>query len=349
MWQCEYAKEPFDLKLFVLRCIQRWKYIVLACLLGAVCIGGIYYLKSVTFGGRIPYMVTQKLDVEYAKDPETQAVYSYYVAYTWNDWLQSDVFMEGLVKKLPEGMTQEEVVRYYEMTLPADVRNPYLIVKHPDREMAQQLATILREELAVFAQKQKEIAAIDVIDIIGPALEVRDIRTLRAVILGAVLGTFFALFGLAFKMILDEGIYVPETVTYRYQIPAVGYLDREGQASEGVKESIAYLFGDKSQVGITAVEPQLDLTAVQCFFEEAQAVCIPSVLQVPESLALLREKEGNLLLVQAGIGNGKAIEAVLHLCSIHDVPVTAVLLVDADGQLVKRYRFGQSNQRRYRS
>ena len=340
MWQCKYAKEPFDLKLFVLRCIQKWKCILFACLLGAVCIGGIYYLKNVTFGGRIPYMVTQKLDVEYAKDPETQAVYSYYVAYTWNDWLQSDVFMEGLVKKLPEGMTQEEVVQYYEMTLPADVRNPYLIVKHPDRETAQQLATILREELDVFAQKQKEIATIDVIDMIGPALEVRDIRTLRAVMLGAVLGTFFALFGLAFQLILDEGIYVPETVTYRYQIPAVGYIDREGQACAGVKESIAYLFDDKSKVGITAVEPQLDLTAVQRFFREEQAVCIPSVLQVPESLALLREKEGNLLLVQAGIGNGKAIEAVLHLCSIHDVPVTAVLLVDADGKLVKRYRFG---------
>ncbi len=339
MWQCEYAKEPFDLKLFVLRCMRGVKWILLACVLGAVCIGGIYYLRNVTFGGKIPYMVTQKLDVEYAKDPDTQTVYSYYVAYTWNDWLKSDVFMEGLLQKLPDGMTKEELINYYEMTLPADTRNPYLIVTHPKQDMAVQLSEILKAQLAVFAQNQKEIASIEVIDTIGPALEVRDIRTFRAVILGAVVGTFFALFGMAFKWILDGGIFVPETFTYRYQIPVVGYLDEEGDPSEDVKVAIQYLFREKKRVGITAVEPELDLTGAKAFFGENQAVCIPSVLQVPEGLQLLRENDGNLLLVQAGIGNGKAIESVLHLCGIHDVPVTAVLLVGADRKLINQYRF----------
>ena len=94
------------------------------------------------------------------------------------------------------------------------------------------------------------------------------------------------------------------------------------------------------KVGITAVEPELDLTKGQALFENSKAVCIPSVIQIPQSLEYLREMEGNLLLVKAGNGNGKAIEAVLYLCEVHDVKITAALLVDADRRLIGRYRFG---------
>ncbi len=339
MWQCKYAKEPFDLKLFVLRCIQKIQWIILAAVLGAVCFGGIYFLKNVTFGGQIPYVITQKLDVEYAVNPETNTEYSYYVAYTWNDWVKSDVFMEDLPEKLPDGMTKEEVTGYYEMTLPADTRNPYLVVTHPDKEKCVQLAEILKEELTAFAEEQKEIDTLTVIDTIGPALEVQDIRTIRAALSGAVAGTFFALFTVAFKLILDEGIFVPETFSYRYQIPVAGYLDEDGEASNDLKAGISYLFKDKERVGITAVEPELDLMKGKVLFGEGAAVCLPSVLQVPESLEFLRENDGNLLLVKAGIGNGKAIEAVLHLCETHDIKITAALLVGVDSKLIRRYRF----------
>ena len=43
MWQGKFAKEPFDLKLFVLRCIDNIKWILFGALAGALCIGGAYY------------------------------------------------------------------------------------------------------------------------------------------------------------------------------------------------------------------------------------------------------------------------------------------------------------------
>lgn len=345
MLQAGYAKEPFDLKLFVLRCMSKLQWIILCAAMGALIIGGIYYVKNVTFGGRIPYVITQKLDVDYAKDPDTGSDYSYYVAYTWEDWIKSDVFMEGFLEKLPEQMTKEEVSGYYEMTLPADVRHPYLTVKHPDRDMASALADALRNRLFRFAEEQKEIDTIDVIDTTGPAPEIRDIRTLRAVILGAVLGTFFALFATAFQMVLEEGIFLPETFTYRYQVPVIGYIDENGTCSAEVSAAAAYLFRDKQRIGITAVEPELDLTEGKSLFGEEQAVCVPSVLQVPEAFAYLRECDANLLLVSAGIGNGKAIESVLYMCKMHDVEITAVLLVGADSRLIRRYRLNLSGKK----
>lgn len=338
MWQAGYAKEPFDLKLFVLRSAKLVHWILISAVIGALSIGGIYYLKNVTLGGKIPYEVIQKLDVEFAQNPDTGTEYSYYVAYTWNDWVKSDAFTSGLEKRLPEGMSVEEAIGFYEMTLAADVRNPYMTVKHADAEMALLLSEVLAEEMISFFGAQNEIEEITVIDVDGPTPEFRDIRTFRAVVLGAVVGTFFALFAIAFKMILDEGIFLPETFTYRYQIPVVGYLDADGVLSEETKAGLSYLFKNMIKVGVTAVEPDIDLAGWGSMPDGA--VCLPSVLQVPESLAYLRANEGNLLLVQAGVGNGKAVESVLYLCKMHDVNITAALLVGADRELIERYRFG---------
>ena len=339
MWQNRYAKEPFDLKLFVLHGLKMMKWIVLSAIIGAVCIGGGYYLKKVTFGGHIPYVITNKLDVEYALNPETGLEYSYYVAYTWNDWIKSDVFFDDTLKTSIPGMDKEEMLQFYTMTLPADVRNPYLEIRHPDKEIAVALEKAITARLMTFVQEQKEIKTIEVIDTSEPKLEIRDIRTLRAVVLGAVLGTFFALFALAFQMILGEGVLVPEVFTYRYQIPVAGYLDRDGGVSKGLTESLKYLFRDAKKVGVTAVEPDLDLTMVKALLEEKEIICLPSVLQVPESLEYLRNMEQNLLLVRSNSGNGKAIESVLYLYKMHDVKIDGVVLMDADASLISRYRF----------
>ena len=340
MWQSKFAKEPFNLKLFVLRCIDNIKWILFGALAGAICIGGIYYLTNVTFGGAIPYQITHKLDVTYAKNPDTGLDYSYYVAYTWNDWIKSDVFLSERLEGNTLNMEMGEFQEYYEMTLPSDVRNPYLVITHPDKGTAEQMSAVLLSGLEEFAGKQKEIETITVIDTDGPILQIRDIRTFRAVVLGAVIGTFFALFALAFQVILEESIYLPETFSGRYGIPVAGYVDREGTYSGETKVGIEYLFAGLEEVGITAVEPELDLTKGKALFENARAICLPSVLQVPQSVEYLREKDGNLLLVKAGNGNGKAIESVLYLCEVHDVKITAVLLMDADRRLISRYRFG---------
>ena len=42
MWQCSYAKEPFDTRLFVLRCIKKWKIVLSGILLGMLILGGGY-------------------------------------------------------------------------------------------------------------------------------------------------------------------------------------------------------------------------------------------------------------------------------------------------------------------
>ena len=65
MWQCDYGKEPFDMRLFVLLCARRLWVVLAGILAGLVLTGGIYYVKNVTLGGIIPYTMDSKYYLEY--------------------------------------------------------------------------------------------------------------------------------------------------------------------------------------------------------------------------------------------------------------------------------------------
>ena len=343
MWECEYAQEPFDLKLFVYRLVSSLRWIFAAACLGTVLIGGGYYLKNVTFGGQIPYVITDKYYVEFAQDPKdwTQT-YTYITGYAWNDWLKSDEVIAPLLERLTLPLTKEEFVACYEASLPADLRIPYVTVTHVNPEWTEEISGLLQEAMTTFSLNMKEIEEIRLIDTAGPALQVRDIRTFRACVLGAVAGTFFALFWIGFRMLIDGAVWLPEQFSHRYGIPAAGYVDRSGKVSDDMRAHVEFLFADCASVGLTAVDPELDLMSVETLLPKTpdrEYVCIPSVLQVPESGKLLRERDGVILLVEAGVPAGKAIEAVLHFCGVQDIKITGVILTNVDPHLVHFYRF----------
>lgn len=321
MWQCSYAKEPFDLRLFVLQSIRRWKWVLFGTIIGTLLIGGGYYLRKVTFGGRIPYEIVNKFYVEYAVDPVSGGQYSYFVAYTWEDFMKSDAVVPKMLKELSVEMSDEEFISYYEASLPADVRMPYFTVTHPDKTMAEEISRVLTEAVISFAKEQTQVAGIELMDTVGPRHQVRDIRVFRALVLGAVTGFFISLFAMAFKGILDEKIYVPETFTHRYNIPMLGYVDGEGELSAEVSSNLNRFFGQLHEIGeINAADSEGLMASVET----------------------LRAMDGNLLLVSAGQVPGKTIEFLLQQCKQQGIRITAALLVDADSTLIRQYRFGRN-------
>lgn len=338
MWHCKYAKEPFNARLFTLRCLQNAKWILVSLLIGVLVIGGGYYLKNVTLAGSLPYKVVTKLFVEYEKDPETQETFSYFTAYTWNDFVKSEKVAKNAMGILGTDMAFDDFTSLYEMTLPSDLRMPYLNVTNEDGEEAEKITKALLIALQDFAEEQDGVGTISVVDTVGPKLVTPDIRTMRACILGAILGTFFALFALAIKMVVDGGIYLPETFAYRYDVAAVGYADLEDSLSKGAKENAQALFSGKEKVAITALEEDIDIARYKEILSLEKAVCIPSLLQVPEASDKLAEAEAVLLLLKYGSDNVGAIEELLHSFEIQKISLSGVLLVEADGDLIRRYR-----------
>ncbi|MBR1930220.1 MAG: hypothetical protein IJ833_01920 [Lachnospiraceae bacterium] len=342
MYQLTYAKEPFDLKLFVYHCARRWKLFCLGALLGLALIGGGYFLMKVVLAEPAAYQVIDKYYVEYGTDPQIQLSYSYFAGYTWSDWVQSDEWVKPVLEQLSFPMTKEELVNCVSAELRSDVRIPYLVITHPDAQKALEIAEVYRESMFAFGKSQKELVEIRLLDTEGPAPVARDIRCVRACVLGLVVGAFVAWFLVGFFYLLDEKIYLPETCTYRYGIPTAGYLNREGGVSVDLADNLKFLLDGKEKLGVTAVDGGMDLQKTVEQLSGAgmvrESLCVADALHA-HKLGALRETDGNLLFVRAGADGGKAVEATLHRLALQEVTVTAIVLTDVDERLLSFYRW----------
>ena len=360
MWQCNYGKEPFDMRLFWLLCIRRLWVILAGALAGLALVGGIYYVKNVTLGGVIPYTMDSKYYLEYAVDPSDQQTYSYFAAYTWNDLLKSEDMVAEMLKELSVPMTEEELTASFEAQLISDLRICYIHTTNEDEEKVREIDRVAGLAITVVGERQKELLDVSLLDRGQPRLAMPDLRTLRACILGAALGAFAALFGLGFCEILEERIQVPGTLVRRYGAPVAGYVSRGGRPSGELAAQLEYLFRDKKKIGVTAVNGKLDLSSVVKLLEKLGAQgtasgkekagerkclreyrAVSSLCQAPEAGEALRGQEGILLVVQADFDRGKAIEEILRQMGQLGVTVDAMVLAGADERLIRHYLWGK--------
>lgn len=360
MWQCNYGKEPFDMRLFWLLCIRRLWVILAGALAGLALVGGIYYVKNVTLGGVIPYTMDSKYYLEYAVDPSDQQTYSYFAAYTWNDLLKSEDMVAEMLKELSVPMTEEELTASFEAQLISDLRICYIHTTNEDEEKVREIDRVAGLAITAVGERQKELLDVSLLDRGQPRLAMPDLRTLRACILGAALGAFAALFGLGFWEILEERIQVPGTLVRRYGAPVAGYVSRGGRPSGELAAQLEYLFRDKKKIGVTAVNGKLDLNSVVKLLEKLEAQgtasgkekagerkclreyrAVSSLCQAPEAGEALRGQEGILLVVQADFDRGKAIEEILRQMGQLGVTVDAMVLAGADERLIRHYLWGK--------
>lgn len=348
MWHCDYAKEPFDMRLFALLCLKRLWVVLAAAIAGLVLIGGGYYLKNVTLRGAIPYQVDSKFYLEYAVDPSDQQPYSYFATFTWNDLLKSDQAVEDMLNGLEIQMTAQELTDSFDAELMSDLRVCYIHTIHEDADKAREIARVAGQAMVDIGMQQKELKEISLISRGEPQLVIPDVRTLRACILGGVLGVFFSVFGLGIYMIVGEKVHVPGTLAGRYGIPVAGYVSREGKPSDELASQLSVLLGGRQRVAVTAVNGELDLGSEARLLEQVGKVhfggeppqsytAIPSLWQAPEAGEAMRGYEGIVLLVEADNDCGKAIEETLRLLGQLEVSVDAMVLVEADDRLIRHY------------
>lgn len=101
MWECNYAGEPLDIRLLVLRFLRKSPVILLAAFLGAVCIGGAYFLKKVTFGPAKEYEAVTDFYIDYAVQ-ENGEEYTYFNQTTWTQLITDDVFTDKILTHMSE-------------------------------------------------------------------------------------------------------------------------------------------------------------------------------------------------------------------------------------------------------
>lgn len=202
--EASYGKEPFDLRLLLLRLGRNlWKILALT-ILGTVLFGGGYYVKNVLLQPDPGYAASSTYKVEYVENPNASGAY-YINEATWNSLLHTGEFLDGVETHLQEAAERGESgaaavleqgrdrwIEALSAALPSDFSIPVTKATTQDPGESIALAHAAEETMCgEFAESMPEITRIKVLDH-GDLAEavVPDVRPVRAVILAAVLSLF---------------------------------------------------------------------------------------------------------------------------------------------------------------
>lgn len=248
--EVSYGKEPFDLRLTILRlCRNLWKILAVTAV-GTLLFGGGYYVKNVLLQPDPGYAASSTYKVEYVENPNAAGAY-YINEATWNSLIHTGEFLDGVEKHLQEAAAQgngkaaevlttgrEQWIAALSATLPSDFSIPVTRAATQDPEQSIALAHAVEDTMCnEFADSIVEISRIKVLDH-GDRAEavVPDVRPVRAVILAAVLSLFFAVVIFLLWEISGDGLWLPATLRRRYGLVSLGTVE-----STGFAENLKYV------------------------------------------------------------------------------------------------------------
>ncbi len=333
----EYAKEPFDFKLFIMKMLGKWYQFVMCTLIGAVLFGGAYYLYKVVYAPAREYQASVTYYIEYVNDPTVSDLNSYFNVATLDSWLTMDVFTEQVLPGLSTELTVDELNNYIEMIMPSDVRVVVLKVITADPELSMEILQAYEEAFVNFAENQREINKIVVQDISGEAEQIKaDIRTKQAAVLGGVLGLVLGGLYIILQYMLDDSVYLPMTLTKRHGLTVFGTGE-----SEELAANVAYAVKKCKRVAVTGIGEMPELPKVldklKSITAEVEWILVPAMVQCPEAGEILRDCDVLIMTVVSGVDKSGAIDRALAYYRQQDITVSGAILWDADEQLLKRY------------
>ena len=348
----DYGKEPFDLRLTMLRLIKRSYQIVIATLLGTLFFGGWYYLKNVTFRESAGYKAESTYKVDYVIEPAVSGDY-YINSTTWNTFIRSDMFMEKIYEQLElQGnvpgdvnifaMSDSEIAEMLTLDIASDIHVLTIIVTYKDEQVVEAMKNAVDTVMTEwFATSNEQLKSIVLIDTDEKAHEIiPDVRPLRAFILSAILSCFAAVVIVLLQELSDDSIWLPATILRRYGIKCVGI-----EEDENIYTNLGIILnpgeaGEEKKVIVCPAGEDINPKDICVRMEQnmgIKAVPVPDLLLCPKSVEVLKEARDVVLLVRAGSHVGKKLEYVLELLRTHDISIAASILLDADEKLVRNY------------
>ncbi len=347
MWEGSYGKEPFDLRLTVLRTFRRLGLIAAVTLAGTLVFGGGYYVKNVLLRAEPVYSAVSTYRVDYAVAEEKDVSTVHINEMTWNTYLDTKLFQDAVRRYLPDSgrYTDGQLADAVDAVVASNLKviNTVVTADSPEESLAVAAAV----EKALVQCLAGEISEISSVEVIDPAEEARevypDVRPLRAVVLSAILSFFTILVIVLLKELGDDSIWLPSTVERRYGLKVLGTLE-----SPELEEDLRYLFENRRNIAVCPIQEHIDPVQV---LQELRRACpdpelwredmgwypAPAPILCPESCRTLRCAGGILLVVEAGSHAGKQLEYVMEYLKRQDCKVTAAILWNADEALLRRY------------
>jgi len=327
MRECAFAKEPVDYKLIALRMVQKLWAIIVSMVVGALVFGGGYFMIREVIGERT-YQAESIYYITFAKDEAGQE-YDYYNHYTWGTAIGEDALVAEIAKQ--SGENEEAVRASVSATIESDVRYLYTRVVTTSPEKSLKIAKAVEQSITAWATTKPEFASVVVSQAATKALDNSKIRTLSALVVGALLGLFFGVFGLLLSLLSEDAVYLPASLEKRY-----GIVTLTAPSMPEFRENMQTLLGEKKQiVCLSGAFGDVDKDRNRLGDREITVVANPCV--DPCDIERMKTADAVIVSVPYGKKCGRQVERTLEQLSRSNLEVTAMVLVDEDEKLLKTY------------
>lgn len=327
MHEVRHAGEPVDYKLIWLRFRKGIWMIPVAMIIGALIIVGCHYLsKMIKNGGRL-YETTSVFYLDFATD-ETGAEYEFINYYTWGELIHSDYFIDNLYTDLGGKYSRDKLIASVSATIESDVRYLYVRCTTNSSDESLEISAALEPIVISFADEQKEFNEIKLADRGDTFRDSTKLRIKNAIGLGMALGLFIVIIALCINVVIDTGVYVPATLEKRYGIPVLGTT-----FMSEYKINCDKLLNKAESVAYIPVDTDEKVT----FGDGVRVLEITEILTNPQAVKQVTDCDAVVVGVGAGRRNDKILERTLEELARLDISVNALLLCEADEQLINNY------------
>lgn len=328
MWECDYAREPVDYRLFWLRLLKKIWILPVSALIGFIVIGGIYYMSKLCFGNGRTYQAESMYYLDFAAGVDGTE-YTYLNKYTWGEVVKTDFFMDRLTD-FDKGAHERE---YIEASLYAgiesDVRYLYTRCTSRDRDFALATEKALEEIMEAFGNDQKEFNEIRVVKAASDVKDVSNIRLLTAALLGAAVGLFASIIILLAKEITDTSISIPATLEKRYHVATLG-----APSMEEYEANCKSLLAGLTPLYLVPGDDKTEATDVELYVNHTPC---KNPVKNPSAIDVLKGAGHVVVAVKADAHNGKRLERTLEELGRIGAHVDFFVLTGEDSKLIKKY------------
>lgn len=337
LWAMRYGDEPVNGRLFLLRFIRKIHVIIISVIAGAILICACH----VGYRALTPVYYMTECDIHLDYIPEADAnLMIFYNEYAWEQMSQDSEFIEAIVNSDP-GLDFDTVKESFSATLKSDMKILTFQIKNTDPELALRIADASLEGGVSFVESLPEITGTRVIGrAYYPERITFDTRSIRALVLGAILGLIASSFIISYIIISDDRILLPETIEKRYHTPFAGTLD-----SECLANSLSDLAGDDGFVIASTLPAEKESEIIKKLKALGTGVSDkPINLIDTESKELhdaVKANELPVVYVFSSLLDIKADQRGLSLLSRFDKEPICAILTDQDDLLIKAYYFGK--------
>lgn len=347
MWQCNYADETIDKKLFWLCTLKKLWILAAGICAASLLVGGGYFLCRNLSASEKQYCAQGDVYVDYIPEDGYGISTVYLNEDVWKALVKSDAFVEKVSARLAQegvDISREQILESVDAALEKETRIVTVKATAADPAAAEIMADALLQAVLDYGDSYKDIGSAYVLTAVNGAKRVvTDDWTGRLFLLGAVLGAFVSLTGILLSVTLDDSVYVPEQFERRYGIKMFGVA-----GNERTSENITYALRGAKQVVLTTPEEDVAAGEIENGLQAllGENVRVETVPGQTGNTDALRQADGIVLAVESGRHDGKRIESLLRFLDQQGCTVAGAILLHPDERLLGQYYGFRKGKRR---